>query len=111
MLKGLAELEGLYTLYISYKFVLFFRMRQETKHLTKTYSTMDRNSQTYYRPVNFDPNNPGMTLDPMDQAGTINKDGIWDKPRDHVTSYPEQCTCGTLPGEERQSIYNSIKST
>ena len=66
--------------------VLFFRMRQETKHLTKTYSTMDRNSQTYYRPVNFDPQN----------QGTIMKDGSWDMSRDHVISYPEQCTCATL---------------
>ena len=91
-------------------------MRQETKHLTRTYATLDGNSQAYYRPVTYDPNNPGMTFDPSIQ-GTIvkNQTGSWDMSRDHVPSHHEQCACATLPvrsnnGEERQSIYNSINS-
>ena len=94
-----------------------FRMRQETKHLSKNYSTMERNSQTYYRPVNFDPANPGMTIDLVNQGNYRNQTlESWDASRGRMTSHDEQCTCATLParqvnGEETQGIYNSIKST
>jgi hypothetical protein len=89
-------------------------MRQETKYISKSYATLDGQSQTYYRAVNYDPATPGMTFD----QGTMikNPQESWDAPRNQKTSYPDQCTCATLParannGDERQSIYNSIKST
>ena len=76
-----------------------FRIRQETKFLAKTYYTIERDVQTYYRPV------------AIDQS----------ERRNVPTSYPEECTCATLQmrdrgGEskmatlslERQSLYSSI---
>ena len=98
--------------------ILLFRMRQETKRATlhKTYATMDRNVQAYYRPV--------------DMNQSVNSGAGWDMPlppdpHDQLTSYPDQCSCPTLQmrnqgdgdkiiGEgslERQSLYSSIKAT
>ena len=93
-------------------------MRQETKRATlvhKTYSTVDRNIQAYYRPVTMDQSLDNRTL--------------WDIP---PSTHPEgqtmssggQCTCATLQMRnnidndkrtemtslERQSLYSSIKS-
>ena len=93
-------------------------MRQEMKraNLHKTYATMDRNVQAYYRPVTLDQ--------------SVNSGAGWDvplppDPNDQMTSYPDPCTCATLQmrnhgdGDktiggaslERQSLYSSIKST
>ncbi len=94
-------------------------MRQETKRAAvvhKTYSTIGRNVEAYYRPVTLDQ--------------SVNSGAGWDMtlppdPRDQTTSYPDQCTCATLQmrnhGDddktiggaslERQSLYNSIKSS
>jgi len=93
-------------------------MHQETKRAAlvhKTYSTLDRNMQTYYRPVT------------MDQS--VDNRTLWDIP---LSTHPEgqtmpsadQCTCATLQMRnnidndkrtemtslERQSLYSSIKS-
>ncbi|KAK2161063.1 hypothetical protein LSH36_122g09055 [Paralvinella palmiformis] len=94
------------------------RMRQETKRAAlvhKTYSTLDRNIQTYYRPVT------------MDQS--VDNRTLWDippptHPEGHTMSSDDQCTCATLQMRnnvdsdkrtemtslERQSLYSSIKS-
>jgi len=73
------------------------RLRQETIQLKKIYDEAERNTAAYY-------GNRTLTLD-------------------HVPPYSDQCTCATLParsettktlhgsGEERQSLYSSIKST
>jgi len=93
-------------------------MRQETKRAAlahKTYSTMDRNIQAYYRPVT------------MDQS--VDNRILWDippstHPEGHTMSSDDQCTCATLQMRnnvdndkrtemtslERQSLYSSIKS-
>ena len=94
-------------------------MRQETKRAAvvhKTYSTIGRNVEAYYRPVTLDQ--------------SANSAAGWDlplppDPHDQLVSYPDQCTCATLQmrnngdGDktvggaslERQSLYSSIKST
>jgi len=93
-------------------------MHQETKRAAlvhKTYSTLDRNIQAYYRPVT------------MDQS--VDNRTLWDippstHPEDHTMSSDDQCTCATLQMRnnvdndkrtemtflERQSLYSSIKS-
>ena len=85
-------------------------MRQQTKHMTKTYASIGRDGLTGYGPINFDSSIPGtLNKHPME---------LWDASRDQTMAYPDQCTCTTLPinagpqqADERQSIYNSIKST
>ena len=83
-------------------------MRQETKHLMKTYATIEGNVQVSYGPVD---------LSIRDQAA-VDKSmvGTWDCSRDPMMSYPEECTCASLPSQagsksERQSLYSSIKSS
>ena len=93
-------------------------MHQETKRAAlvhKTYSTMDRNIQAYYRPVT------------MNQS--VDNRTLWDiplsaHPEGHTMSADDQCTCATLQMRnnadsdkiteiaslERQSLYSSIKS-
>ena len=93
-------------------------MHQETKRAAlvhKTYSTMDRNIQAYYRPVT------------MDQS--VDNRTLWDIPpsthlEGHNISSDDQCTCATLQMRnniendkiteitslERQSLYSSIRS-
>ena len=82
----------------------------------KTYSTMDRNVQAYYRPVT------------MDQS--VDSRIPWDippstHPEGQTMSSADQCTCATLQMRnnvepdnmidvtslERQSLYSSIKSS
>ena len=97
-----------------YLYVFFFRIRQETKHLNRTYSTMEKDPLAYYRPVTIHQS----TVNGTDWNNTLPPDL-----RQQITSYPDQCTCATLQmraGEdgnhingditERQDIYNSIKS-
>ncbi|KAK2139863.1 hypothetical protein LSH36_1584g00039, partial [Paralvinella palmiformis] len=99
-------------------YVKKYRMHQETKRATlvhKTYSTLDRNIQAYYRPVT------------MDQS--VDNRTLWDippssQPEGQTMSSADQCTCATLQMRnnidndkrteitslERQSLYSSIKS-
>ncbi|KAK2143451.1 hypothetical protein LSH36_839g03012 [Paralvinella palmiformis] len=78
-----------------------YRIRQETKFLTKTYSTIERNAEVSYRPI---------TIDQSEGSH-------------QMMSYPEHCTCATLQMRdhgkdttmatsslEKQSLYSSIKS-
>jgi len=96
-------------------FAIFCRMRQETKHLTRTYATLESNQKTYYGPVTFDPTHPEMNVD-FSTMTTIEKNqaACFDTSRERSASNIDQCTCATLPTrscQERQSIYNSINST
>ena len=82
-------------------------MHQETKHLLKNYSTLEKNTLAYYRPHTLDP--------------SMHSDIAWDNTLPLESR--EQCTCSTLPiseaktipvggsSLERQSLYSSIKST
>ncbi len=115
---GAAIVLSVVAIVIGVVYINKYRMRQEVKraNMFKTYATMDRNVQAYYRPVT------------MDQS--VNSGAGWDMtlppdPRDQTMSYPDQCTCATLQmrnhgdGDktigaaslERQSLYSSIKST
>ena len=87
---------------------LFDRMRQETKHMMKTYATIGKNTQVSYGPID---------ICLRDQA-TLDKHmvGTWDPSHDQMMSYPEGCTCASQPSQaesknERQSLYSSIKSS
>ena len=92
--------------------LIVFRMRQETKHLVKTYTSIENDPTAYYKAINSYPAN----LDPS--GGNImkkNQTGGLDMTHDCQASYPDQCTCATLPTRypsgDRQSIYNYIQST
>ena len=94
-----------------------YRMKQEIKraNLYKTYSTLGRNQQTYFRPADLDQ--------------SIDSGACWDMSlppeQQRMMLHPEVCTCSTLQtcchgneakvvgksAEERQSLYSSIKST
>jgi len=94
------------------------RIRQEVKrsNLFKTYMTMDRNVSCYYQPT---------TLDTSTNNDLTSVLALQRNPNELLTQYPGQCTCATLQmrncrdGDqilddvcpERQSLYNSIKST
>ena len=96
---------------------IYFRLHQETKHLSKTYASLESNQKAYYRPVNFDVTQPEMNFDfstlntqEKNQSGRFNVSEGQNAPRF------DQCTCATLPAracnsDERETIYNSIKST
>ena len=90
-----------------------FRLREETRHMQKTYATVDRTTLAYYRPVNVNPATNQQTPPSWDAPLT-------DKEAATVTSYPGQCSCGTLPSRDSRNtsiggsvgkphhVYNSI---
>ncbi|KAK2143453.1 hypothetical protein LSH36_839g03051 [Paralvinella palmiformis] len=82
-----------------------YRIRQETKYLTKTYSTLEKNAKFDYERTTLNQ----MTDNPPIWDGTLIAD-----PRD---SSNIRCACATLQmrdsvgmSPERQSLYSSIKS-
>ncbi|KAK2161058.1 hypothetical protein LSH36_122g09058 [Paralvinella palmiformis] len=115
---GIGVVLSVVTIVIGVVYVKKYKMHQETKRAAlvhKTYSTMDRNIQAYYRPVT------------MDQS--VDNRTLWDippstHPEDQTMSSADQCTCATLQMRnntdndkrteitslERQSLYSSIKS-